>query len=92
MPTVYIPAQLRGLTDGLPTIDVQLADGREHTVSEVITALEVRFPGIRARLCRDGELIPGLQVSIDHRFTRQGLAAIVQPASEVHFLPAIGGG
>ena|GEM_PF-4625339 len=36
--------------------------------------------------------MPGLQVSIDHRFTRQGLSAELAPNSEVHFLPVIGGG
>jgi molybdopterin synthase sulfur carrier subunit len=87
MPTVFIPAQLRGLTGGLPTVEV-----RGGTVGELIMQLEEEFPGFRSRLCKDGDLMPGLQVSIDHRFTRQGLAAAVQPASEVHFLPAIGGG
>jgi molybdopterin synthase sulfur carrier subunit len=87
MPTVFIPAQLRGLTGGVPTVDV-----RATTVGEVVEQLEGQFPGIRNRLCKDGSLMPGLQVSIDHQFTRQGLAAPLQPASEVHFLPAIGGG
>jgi molybdopterin synthase sulfur carrier subunit len=87
MPTVYIPAQLRSLTNGHATVDVP-----GSTVGELIEQLEQQFPGIRARLCQDDHLMPGLQVSIDHRFTRQGLAAVVQPASEVHFLPAIGGG
>jgi sulfur-carrier protein len=87
MPTVFIPAQLRGLTGGLPTVDV-----RGNTVGEVIAQLDEQFPGIRGRLCQGTDLMPGLQVSIDHRFTRQGLAAPVLPSSEVHFLPAIGGG
>lgn len=87
MPTIFIPAQLRSLTDGLTTVELTAAD-----VGEAIDRLDERFPGIRARLCQGGDLMPGLQVSIDHRFTRQGLAAELAPRSEVHFLPVIGGG
>jgi molybdopterin synthase sulfur carrier subunit len=88
MPTIYIPAQLRELTGGLPTVDLPAV----QTVGEAIARLEAEFPGIRARLCQGADLLPGLQVSIDHHFTRQGLSAPLLPASEVHFLPAIGGG
>jgi hypothetical protein len=88
MPTIFIPPQLRDLTGGLPTVEVMGA----NTVGEAIARLDEQFPGFRVRLCQGMELIPGLQVSIDHRFTRQGLAAPLLPASEVHFLPVIGGG
>lgn len=87
MPTVFIPAQLRALAGGTGQVEVE---GR--TVREVVAALEARFPGIQERLCRDGELAPSLQVSIDSAMTTQGLRAPVGPASEVHFLPAFGGG
>jgi molybdopterin synthase sulfur carrier subunit len=87
MATVFIPAQLRALTGGAHTVNLPAA-----TVAEVVERLEEHFPGIRARLCEGNNLLPGLQVSIDHRFSRQGLAAELQPASEVHFLPVIGGG
>ena len=87
MPTVFIPAQLRDLTGGIAQIEV---DGA--TVREAIQGLEHQFPGIEQRLCRGDGLIPGLQVSIDHVMTGRGLRAKLQPTSEVHFLPAIGGG
>lgn len=87
MATIFIPAQLRTLTDGLSTVEISAA-----TVGEAVDQLEVRFPGIRARLCQGSDLLPGLQVSIDHRFTRQGLSAALEPRSELHFLPVIGGG
>jgi molybdopterin synthase sulfur carrier subunit len=87
MPTIFIPAQLRSLTDGATTVALSAT-----TVGEAIERLEEHFPGIRARLCQGNDLMPGLQVSIDHRFTRQGLAAEIAPNSEVHFLPVIGGG
>lgn len=87
MPTVFIPAQLRSLTHGQTQVKVKAS-----TVAEAVARLEEQFPGIRERLCPAGELPAGLQVSIDDRFTRQGLYAPLQPASEVHFLPVIGGG
>jgi molybdopterin synthase sulfur carrier subunit len=87
MATIFIPAQLRSLTGGATTVELTATN-----VGEAIEVLEQRFPGIRARLCQGPDLMPGLQVSIDHRFTRQGLAAEIAPQSEVHFLPVIGGG
>jgi sulfur-carrier protein len=87
MPTIYIPAQLRTLTGGSATVKLPAA-----TVGEAVDCLEAKFPGIRARLCQGSDLMPGLQVSIDHRFSRQGLSAPLSPTSEVHFLPVIGGG
>jgi molybdopterin synthase sulfur carrier subunit len=87
MPVVFIPTPMRDLTGGVAQVAV---DG--NTVGEVIDALDRRFPGIKARLCRDGSLAPGLHVSINDVMTQRGLSARLQPDSEVHFLPAIGGG
>lgn len=87
MPLVFIPAQLRGLTGG--EAQIELAAG---SVREVVEALEARFPGIKERLCQGDELAPGLQLSIDHAMTSRGLRAKLGPKSEVHFLPAFGGG
>ena len=86
MPRVFIPAQLRPLT-GAALVEVEGA-----TVREVVNSLEARFPGIRERLCQGDQLAPSLQVSIDSVMSTQGLRAKVRPESEVHFLPAIGGG
>jgi molybdopterin synthase sulfur carrier subunit len=87
MATVFIPAQLRELTDS--AAQVEIVGGN---VRELIDALEQRFPGIRARLCTGDELSSSLQVSIDGVMSTRGLAAKLQPHSEVHFLPALGGG
>jgi molybdopterin synthase sulfur carrier subunit len=87
MPRVFIPSPLRDLTVGQAELDL---DG--STVRELIRELERRFPGIHGRLCQGDELSPALQVSIDGTFSRRGLDARVQPASEVHFLPVFGGG
>ncbi|MCI0682251.1 MAG: MoaD/ThiS family protein [Gemmataceae bacterium] len=87
MPVVWIPASLRALTDQRETIRV---DGT--TVREVIEQLEARFPGIKARLCEGDSLRRGLAVAIDAEVSRTGLDQTVPENSEVHFLPAIGGG
>jgi len=84
---VFIPPQLRDLTGGEAVVEVAGA-----TVRELVEALEQRFPGMRDRLCAGGELSPALQVSIDGQFSRRGMDARVQAASEVHFLPVFGGG
>jgi molybdopterin synthase sulfur carrier subunit len=63
-----------------------------ETVAQAIDALESRYPGIRERLCEGGSLKPSLSVAVDDRIRSEGLRAKVGPESEVHFLPAIGGG
>jgi molybdopterin synthase sulfur carrier subunit len=87
MPVVFIPSPFRGLTGGRSEVAVE-----GSSVAEVIAALDREFPGIAARLRRGDALAPGLQVSVDHVMSSRGLAAAVGPDSEVHFLPAIGGG
>jgi molybdopterin synthase sulfur carrier subunit len=87
MARVFIPSQLREATNGQAEFDVA-----GTTVRQLVQALEPRFPDLRARLCRDGELTPALQVSVDGVFSRSGLDAKVRPQSEVHFLPVFGGG
>jgi molybdopterin synthase sulfur carrier subunit len=58
----------------------------------VVEALEAKFPGIRGRLCDGDTLRPGIAVAVDTQVTRLGLAQPVSAESEVHFLPAVGGG
>lgn len=87
MPTVWIPALLRDLTGGQDTVRV-----RGATVRQVIEALERSYPGIKDRLCDENGLRPGLAVAIDTQLANRGLSQAVGKDSEVHFLPAIGGG
>lgn len=87
MATAFIPHQLRDLTGGQAQLEVP-----PGTVRDAVIALEAAFPGIKARLCRDEELSPALQVTIDGILSHRGIRAKVSPTSEVHFLPAIGGG
>jgi sulfur-carrier protein len=87
MAVVFIPPGLRELTGGMAQV---AASG--SSVGAVIDALDSQFPGIKARLCRGDSLAPGVQVSVGSTITTHGLRADVEPDSEVHFLPAIGGG
>jgi molybdopterin synthase sulfur carrier subunit len=87
MATVYIPHALRPLVDGAQ--QVQVAGG---SLRQVITAVEQRCPALVGRLREGDNLASGLAVSIDGAFSSRGLLAQVPEASEVHFLPAIGGG
>ncbi|MEX2113074.1 MAG: MoaD/ThiS family protein [Pirellulales bacterium] len=87
MARVFIPAQWRDLSGGIA--DVELTGA---TLGEIVAALDERFPGVAARANLDDALMPGLAASIDGVVTSRGLLARVQPTSEIHFLPAIGGG
>ncbi len=87
MPVVWIPAQLRPLTGGQQTVTVSGA-----TVAQVIEALDQVFPGIKDRLCAGDSLRPGQAAVVDTQVARLGLFQPVAENSEVHFVPAIGGG
>jgi len=87
MATVVIPALLRKLTGGK---DRTLATGA--TLKDIIDDLERQFPGFRERVVAGDDLVGSLAVSIDGEIITGGLMEPVQPDSEVHFVPAIGGG
>lgn len=87
MPRVFIPPLMRSLTDGAEQVEIPGA-----SVRQIVANLEARYPGIRERLCEGDTLKPGLAVAVDGNVTSLGLLQKVQEGSEVHFLPAIGGG
>ncbi len=87
MATVYIPAQWRDLSG-----DVQHLSLAGTTLAEIAAGLESRFPGIRARLCDEHGIAAGLAVSVDGAIASRGLRSPVKADSEIHILPAIGGG
>ena len=64
------------------------------TVRQVINNLEREYPGSRDLLMdvEEDDLLPGLAVVVDGETSLLGLLERVQENSEVHFLPAIGGG
>lgn len=87
MATVFIPNQMRDLTHGTSRLEIEA-----RTVRQLIRELDAQFPGIAARLVQGDALSPGIQVSIDGALSSRGLLAAIAASSEVHFLPAIGGG
>ncbi len=87
MPRVFLQPQLRDLTAGASEVD---AEG--STLRQVIASLDRAHPGIATRLVQNGELAAGIAVSIDGVVTARGMLAKLNDDSEVHFLPAIGGG
>jgi molybdopterin synthase sulfur carrier subunit len=87
MARVWIPPLLRDLTGGQQTVVVS-----GDRVRQVIDQLDLLFPGSKSRLCDGEQLRPGLVVAVDTEIARLGLSQPVGPNSEVHFLPAIGGG
>lgn len=87
MPRVHIPPLLRNLTGGVEFVDIP-----GKTVRQVIDGLESRFPGVRERLCEGDAIKPGLAVAVDGNIGSRGLSQKVEAKSEVHFLPAVGGG
>ena len=87
MATVIIPPLLRDMTDGQSRLSVP-----GDTVRALIAELDVRYPGIGARLCEEGRIRRGMSVVVDSVVSKQGLRHRLRETSEVHFLPAISGG
>ncbi|MGE5194993.1 MAG: MoaD/ThiS family protein [Deltaproteobacteria bacterium] len=84
---VFIPPLLRDAAGGLEQVEIDAA-----TVRQAVAALEARFPGMRERLCVGEMLRPGLSVAVNGTVSSLGLLQKVPDGSEVHFLPAVGGG
>jgi molybdopterin synthase sulfur carrier subunit len=87
MATVWIPALLRQMTRGQAQVNVP-----GDTVGQVIEALDAAYPGVRSRLCEGKGLTRGMAVSVDGHIAPLGLLAHVDEESEIHFVPAVGGG
>jgi len=84
---VFIPTMLQSMTGGVKQVDFQAS-----TVRQVIDQLDRLFPGMKDRLVEGGRIRPNLAVAVDGDVARLGLLEKVGENSEVHFVPAIGGG
>lgn len=84
---VWIPALHRDLTHGQETVQVAGA-----TIGELIANLDARFPGLADRLTEDGRVRPYISVAINGEVVGRRLGQRLDRPSEVHFVPAIGGG
>ncbi|MCA9038865.1 MAG: MoaD/ThiS family protein [Planctomycetaceae bacterium] len=87
MPVVFIPPHARRFVNGQKQIEVE-----GSTVEKLLRNLETEYPGIWDTLCVDDALKPGLAVAVDGNMSNRGLHQAVQTESEVHILPAVGGG
>mgnify|MGYP001400767100 CR=1 FL=1 len=89
MAEVWIPPRMQRLTGGQKMVLVAGA-----TVRQLLNNLEDQFPGIQAWLCdeQSEELLPGVAVIVDGETSQLGMLERVGENSEVHFLPALGGG
>ena len=87
MATIFIPTMLQKMTDGAQKVDMEV-----RNVRQVIERLDELYPGIKDRLLEDGDIAPNIAVAIDGDVAIMGLLQRVGENSEVHFVPAIGGG
>lgn len=87
MPIIWIPAQLRDLTNGQQSVPVS-----GDTVRAAIEHLESRFPGIKDRLCEGDKIRPNISVLVDGHVTHLKIRERLKETSEVHFVVAISGG
>ena len=87
MATVFIPSLMQKLTGGQRQVEVQ-----GSTVRQIIENLEKVYPGIKDRLVADSRIKPNISVAVDGEISPLGMLERVGESSEVHFLPAIGGG
>jgi molybdopterin synthase sulfur carrier subunit len=87
MATIVIPSLLRKFTGGLDRVELP---GR--TIGELVRNLGDRFPGIADQLIEHGDIRASVAVSIDGEMATGGVLDTITADSEVHFIPALGGG
>ena len=88
MAVVWIPSLMQRMTGGQDKVRVSGA-----TLRQVINHLEDLHPGIKERLVDDeGRFQEGVAIAIDGEVTNLGLLERVGEDSEIHIIPAIGGG
>lgn len=87
MPIVFIPPDRVAQAGGLRQVSVV-----GSTAGAALAAVEASFPGSLGGLYQDGRLKPGLMLSIDGQLAALGSRTPVATDSEIHILPALGGG
>jgi len=87
MPTIWIPAPLRKLTQGKTSVVVA-----GSTLREAIENLETKYPGVRERLCEGERIRPNISVMVDGTISYLKMREKLADDTEVHFVIAISGG
>jgi len=90
MPSILIPVPLRKLTNNVDSVIVSAT-----TILELISNLELNYPGIKERLCfDDGSIRNFINIFVngeDIRFL-QGIHTTIKESDEISIMPAIAGG
>ena len=87
MATVYIPSLMQKLSDGKSRVEIE-----GSSVRQIVNNLDAEYPGFKERLVEDGRIKGNISVAVDGEITPLGMLEKVGGNSEVHFLPALGGG
>jgi molybdopterin synthase sulfur carrier subunit len=87
MAIVYIPEPLQSLSRGQKEVTLEATN-----VRQIVAQLEVLYPGMQDALVEDGDLKPHIAVAVDGEVSILGVMEPVGTDSEVHFIPALGGG
>ena len=87
MPTIFIPAPIRSLTQGKASVVVS-----GSSVREAVESLEAEYPGVKERLCEEDKIRPNISVMVDGQISYLKMRERLREDSEVHFVIAISGG
>ena len=87
MPTLFIPAPIRSLTQGKASVVVS-----GSSVREAVESLDAQYPGFKERLCEGDKIRPNISVMVDGQTSHLRMREKLEEESEVHFLIAISGG
>ena len=88
--SVLIPTPLRTLTNDADTVEVEAS-----TITELVAALEAKYPGIKNRLQgEDGVLRRFINIYVNDEDIRflQGADTLLKSGDQVSIVPAIAGG
>jgi sulfur-carrier protein len=87
---ILVPTTLQPFTNNQPTID---CDG--NSIADLLEQLEVKCPGIKARLCDDsGQPRRFLNLYVNDEDIRflEGTATVLADGDKVSIVPAVAGG
>ena len=87
MPTLFIPIEMRKLTYGTASVNVQ-----GLTLRDAVVELNTLYPGIQDQIFSGSRIRPGLAAVVDGEQSVDGPRTKLNVGSEVHFLKPISGG
>ena len=88
----FIPGPLRELAGNRGQVKV---DGRAESVSDALSLLWDRCPGVRDRVITEvGDVRPHVNIFVDGESIRdaEGLETRIRDGAEIYILPAVSGG